>query len=470
MKFKLLPSPPRLPFIGHLHCLGSLPHRSLRALSQKYAPIMLLHLGVNPTLVVSSAKMAREIMKTHDAIFSDRPTIKGAKEVVYGGKDVAFAPYGEYWRQMKKICVTDLLSVKRVLQSFRYVREEEITDMVNNIKGLCLLGMDVKIGDLLAGVTNNIISRATFGKRLEGRERTELIKEMVGQFGMFSFEDLFPSLGWIDGLTGLSSRMRKTARALHNLLDEVIEEHMQFLKTDAQDDRKDMVDLLLKVENDPTLGVEFTRDSHRAVLTNMLTGGTESISTTLEWIMAELLTHPNVMNKLQNGVRRIVGTKGRIDEDDISQMDYVKCVIKESLRLHPPTALSLPRVSTTSTYIEGYHIPAKTRVIVNIWAICRDPKAWDRPNEFIPERFANSLVDYKGAHFEFIPFGAGRRICPGIAFSIASLESILTNLIYWFDWEYTSGANRMDVNKSERSGISVHLKHPLVLVPRSHFA
>ncbi|KAL5728387.1 hypothetical protein ACHQM5_001479 [Ranunculus cassubicifolius] len=203
------------------------------------------------------------------------PTIKGAKEFVYGGKDVAFAPYGEYWRQMKKICVTDLLSVKRV-QSFRYVREE-ITDMVNNIKGLCLLGMDVKIGDLLAGVTNNIISRATFGKRLEGRERTELIKEM-----------------------------------------------------------------------------------------DMVTGGTKSISTTLEWIMAELLIHPNVMNKLQEGVRRIVGTKGRIDEDDISQMDYVKCVIKESPRLHSPTALSLPRVSTTSTDIEGYHIPAKTRVIVNI--------------------------------------------------------------------------------------------------------
>ncbi|KAL5727845.1 hypothetical protein ACHQM5_000990 [Ranunculus cassubicifolius] len=145
-------------------------------------------------------------------------------------------------------------------------------------------------------------------------------------------------------------------------------------------------------------------------------------------------------------------------------MDYLKCVIKESLRLHPPLVLSLPRVSTAGIDIEGYHIPAKTRVLVNLWGICRDPKAWDRPDEFIPERFKNNLVDYKGVHFEFIPFGAGRRVCPGITFSITSVESIIANLIYWFDWELTG-----DIDTTESSGLSAHLKHPLVLVPSSHF-
>ncbi|KAL5727994.1 hypothetical protein ACHQM5_001126 [Ranunculus cassubicifolius] len=467
LKYKLPPSPPRFPVIGHLHYLGTLPHRSLRALSHKYGPLMLLHLGVTPTLVVSSAKMARELMKTHDIIFSDRPNTKAAKE--FGGKGVIFAPYGEYWRQMKKICVIDLLSVKKV-QSFRYVRDEEIKDMVKNIKELCLLEKNVNLGDLIVGVTNNIISRAALGKRLEGKERIVLIKETNDLFEAFNFEDLFPGCGWIDVFTGITRKLKKTSRALHSLLDKVINEHMASLKTNAQSDRKDMVDLLLEAENDLSLGVEFTRDGHRAVILDMFGAGTETTSTTLEWVMVELLTHPNVMNKLQDEVRRVVGTKSMIDEDDITQMDYLKCVIKESLRLHPPIALSVPRVSATSTDIEGYHIPAKTRVLINLWAICRDPKTWARPDEFIPERFLNNPVDYRGAHFEFIPFGAGRRACPGIAFGIASVESILANFIYWFDWELAGGANKIDIDTTESFGISLHLKHPLVLVPRSHFS
>ncbi|KAL5718038.1 hypothetical protein ACHQM5_010979 [Ranunculus cassubicifolius] len=468
-KFKLPPSPQRFPLIGHLHCLGMLPHRSLQALSKKFGPLMLLQLGFNPTLVVSSAEMGREIMKTHDIIFSDRPIIKAVNEFFYGGKDVSFAPYGEYWRQMRKICVTDLLSVKKV-QSFRPVRDEEISDMVNSIKESCLLKKDVNIGHLIVGVTNNLISRAALGNRVEGKEKIELIRETVNLFGAFSFGDLFHPLGWIDMLTGLNKRMRNTAKALHSLLDEVIEAHLKCPKTDAQCDKKDMVDLLLDAEKDPTLGVEFTRDGHRSVILDMFIAGTETTQTTLEWLMAELVSHPHVLNKLQDEVRRVVGTKHKINEEDIYQMEYLKCVIKEGLRLHPPIVLSMPRVTTASVEIEGYHIPAKTRVLVNIWAICRDPKTWDKPDEFIPERFLNNSVDYKGAHFEFIPFGAGRRGCPAIAFSIASLESILANLVYWFNWESIGGQDKMDIDTSEAFGITVTLKHPLLLAPSFHFS
>ncbi|KAF9615901.1 hypothetical protein IFM89_027022 [Coptis chinensis] len=209
---KLPPAPPKLPIIGHLHCLGTLPHRSLEALSRKYGSLMLLHLGYTPTLVVSSADMGREIMKTHDGIFANRPITTAAKEFLYGGKDVAFAPHGEYWRQVRKMCVIDLLSVKRV-RSFRFVRDEEIRNMAHKIKQACDMRRDVNLSDLIAGVTNNVISRVALGRSFEGEhgrsEYSELTKDVMQLFGKFSMEDMFPSLGWVDVLTGLKRKNEK---------------------------------------------------------------------------------------------------------------------------------------------------------------------------------------------------------------------------------------------------------------------
>ncbi|KAL5718050.1 hypothetical protein ACHQM5_010989 [Ranunculus cassubicifolius] len=469
-KFKFPPSPPRLPLIGHLHCLGTLPHRSLQTLSHKYGPLMLLRFGSTPTLVVSSADMGREIMKTHDAVFSSRPVTTAVKEFVYGGKDVVFAPSGEYWRQMRKICVTDLLSVKRV-QSFQYVRDEEVTIMVSKIKESCISKKDVNLRDLTAAVTNNIISRVTAGGSLEKKNGAKLMKEVVDHFGGFSVEDLFPSLGWVDVLTGLTGRMRKTSKAANLLLDEVIEEHLMAREKDAnaKNDRKDLVDLLLEWENNTTLGIEFTRENIRSVILDMFAAGTETTYGTVEWAMAALFNHPNVMNKVQEEIRLVVGTKSKVDEEDLSQMEYLKCVIKETLRLYPSLVLSIPRVSTASADVDGYHIPAKTNVIINLWAISRDPKVWDRPDEFIPERFMNNSVDFKGNHFEFIPFGAGRRGCPGLSFGTIAVESILANLLYWFDWELARSSNKGYIDMTEVFGLSMRLKYPLHLAPISHF-
>ncbi|PIA51607.1 hypothetical protein AQUCO_01100449v1 [Aquilegia coerulea] len=407
---KVPPSPPKLPLIGHLHHLGSLPHQSLRALSLKYGPLMLLHLGYTPTLVVSSAKMGREIMKTHDVVFSTRPITTAVKEFLYSGKDVAFAPLV---------------------------------------------------------ITNNIISRVALGRSLEEKSvGAKLTKDVMEHFGVFSVGDMFPSLGWIDELTGLKRRMRKTSSAMHRFLDEVVEEHLTSKKEGAQADKKDLVDLLLESEKDPTLGVEFTRENLRAVIMDMFVAGTDTTYTTLEWAMAELVNHPVAMKKVQEEVRKVIGNTTMVNESDTSKMDYFNCVIKETLRMHPALVLSLPRVSTSSSVIEGYQIPDKTRVIVNLWAICRDPEVWDKPNEFIPERFMNNLIDFRGKDFEFIPFGAGRRGCPGLTFGLMSVEAILANLLYWFDWELNGGATKIDM--TEAFGLSVHLEQPLRLVPKAH--
>jgi cytochrome P450 len=201
----------------------------------------------------------------------------------------------------------------------------------------------------------------------------------------------------------------------------------------------------------------------------MFVGGSDTTSTTLEWTMAELVKNPSIMKRAQEEVRRVVGKKSKIDMDDINQMDYLKCILKESLRLHPPVPLSVSRESSASVKIGGYDIPQKTRVFVNVWAIQRDPAVWDRPEEFLPERFKNNLVDLKDQNFKFIAFGGGRKGCPGLTFGVALAEYVIANLLCWFDWRLsTTDAHGEDLDMTEENGLTVFKKIPLHVVPILH--
>ncbi|KAJ8763097.1 hypothetical protein K2173_023302 [Erythroxylum novogranatense] len=455
------PSPPAVAIIGNLHQLGKLPHRSLQALSAKYGPVMLLRLGQVPTLVISSADMAREVMKTHDIIFSNRSRPTAVHFFLNGFIDVAFAPYGEYWRQTRKICVVELLSVLRV-QSFQYVRKEEVDILVNKLRVLSGNRSSVNLSQLLLEVTNNIIARCVLGRKCEGEGGK------IG-FGEF-FGDWFPCLGWIDVITGLTSRLKHTFREMDDYFNMVIEEH-KLSKNDDEtstnqviDKKEDFVDILLRVQKDGVLEFNFTIDDIKAILVDMIVGGTDTTFTTMEWVMAELLKHPSKMQKVQEEVRRVVGNKTEIEVEDINKMDYLKCVIKETLRLYPPIAFLLPRETFASAELCSFHIPPKTRVLVNAWAIQRDPKFWDNPHEFVPERFIHSSVDFKGQDFQFIPFGAGRRGCPGTAFGVAAVENVIANLIHWFDWELLHGTTFEDLDMHEVYGLTINKKVALTHV------
>ncbi|XP_022994552.1 cytochrome P450 71A1-like [Cucurbita maxima] len=195
----------------------------------------------------------------------------------------------------------------------------------------------------------------------------------------------------------------------------------------------------------------------------MFVAGSDTTAAALEWTMAELMRNPAAMKKAQEEVRTITGKKSKIEAEDIQKMEYIQFVIKESLRLHPPVPLLVPRETAADVEIDGYHIPSKTRVFVNAWKIQRDPEYWLNPNEFIPERFMdNSLVDYKGQDYEFIPFGSGRRKCPGMPFGVASFEHALANLLHWFDWKLPCGC---ELIVEEESGLTVRKKIPLLLNP-----
>lgn len=202
----------------------------------------------------------------------------------------------------------------------------------------------------------------------------------------------------------------------------------------------------------------------------MFAGGTSTTTTAMEWTMAELITHPRAMRKLQDEIRAAVGGADHVTEDHVDKVGYLKAVVKETLRLHPPVPLLVPREPPADAEILGHHVPARTQVVINSWAIGRDPATWERPDEFWPERFLDSSVDFRGQDFELVPFGAGRRGCPGIGFAMATLEMAIASLLHRFDWE-PAGGNMPGtlLDMSEVNGIAVRIKGGLPLVAKAWF-
>ena len=197
----------------------------------------------------------------------------------------------------------------------------------------------------------------------------------------------------------------------------------------------------------------------------MIIGGTDAETFAIEWAMTELIKHPRIMAKVQAEIRHVANEKVDFDEDDLMKLNYLKLVIKETLRLHPPGTLLVPRQCKETCQLLGYSIPSGARVLINAWALGRDPEYWSHAEEFIPERFEGSSIDLKGRNFEFIPFGAGRRSCPGMEFGMAVIEIVLARLLLHFDWKLPDGVKPTDVDMTEELGVVCHLKKPLSLVP-----
>lgn len=224
----------------------------------------------------------------------------------------------------------------------------------------------------------------------------------------------------------------------------------------------------MKSKKNSTDGASIRSDSIKAIILDMFSAGTDTTHTALEWTMTELLKHPEVMKKAQAEIRRITGSKISVTQDDVEKTLYLKAVIKESLRLHPPIPMLLPRESTKDVKVQGYDILAKTRVIINAWAIGRDPSSWENPEEFRPERFLESAIDFKGNDFQFIPFGAGRRGCPGTPFASSLIEITLASLLHKFNWALPGGAKPEDLDITEAPELAIHRKFPLVVIATPH--
>lgn len=464
-KKNLPPSPRKLPIIGNIHQLGSCPHRSLHALSQKHGPLMLLHFGSVATLVASSAKVAQEILKTHDLSFCSRPNLNIISILIYGCKDIAFSPYGEYWRQLKSVAVLHLLSNTRV-KSFQKVREQELGLVIGMLEKSS--GSLVDISALLFSFSNRIACKVAMGRTYDGSKLIHLLKHFFDLLTVVNVGTFIPWLRWVDRLSGLVGRAEKNAKEFDEFLESIIEEHVNNRTGDGSgsEEEQNFIDILLDVQKEKPTGFTFHRDSIKAVILDMFAGGTETTSTTMEMAISELVRNPRVMKKVQIEVTEIAQGKSMIAEEDLEKLHYLKAVIKESLRLHPPVPLLPPRISTQDVKLMGYDIPAGTQVMINAWAIGRDPDSWEEPTEFKPERFLTNPMNYKGQHFEWVPFGAGRRECPGIQFSVAIIELALANIVYKFDLELPKGVKDDELDMSEAYGIVARGKPPLMIIPK----
>ncbi|XVF02586.1 hypothetical protein REPUB_Repub04eG0187400 [Reevesia pubescens] len=468
---RLPPSPPKLPILGNLHQFGALPHSSLSQLSRKYGPVLLLQLGRIPLVVISSAEAAREVLKVNDLACCSRPPIAGAGKLTYNYLDVAFSPYSEYWRELRKICVLELFSVKSV-KSFRFVREDEVRSVMDSISLSSTSATPVNVTEKIFALTGSITFRTAFGKCFQKSDfdRTkfyELVHDAEIVAGRFSREECFPGVGWIlDRVNGHHKRVERVFHELDTLFQQVIDDH---LKPGRTKQNEDIIDVMLGIEKEQIEDGHawLTKNHIKALLLNMFLGGVDTSALTVNWAMAELSRKPRLMKKAQEEVRSIVGKKGRVTETDLDQLQYLKMVIKETLRLHPPAPLLIARETMSHFKINGYDIYPKTLIQINAWAIGRDPQYWKNPEEFCPERFIDNTVDFKGQHFEFLPFGAGRRGCPGIYMGTVTSELLLANLLYCFDWKLPGGMKEEDINMEESAGhsLTVSKKTPLLLVP-----
>uniref|UniRef100_A0A453CYQ6 Cytochrome P450 71D10 n=1 Tax=Aegilops tauschii subsp. strangulata TaxID=200361 RepID=A0A453CYQ6_AEGTS len=470
----LPPSPWALPVIGHLHHLaGDLPHRAMRDLARRHGPLLLLRLGGLPVVVASSADAAREVMVARDVDFATRPISRMLRlSIPDGTEGIAFAPYGDKLRQIRKICSVELFSARRV-QSFRTVREEEAGRLLLAVAAAATASDPVNLSNRLSAYAADSSVRAIIGSRFKDRDTFLMILQRgIKLFAGMSLPDLYPSSRLAMLVSRVPGQMKRYREERDAFMDAAVREHQE--NRAADDDKEGLLDVLLRIQREGQLQFPMSIDNIKSavgvrneaphswnphiyfhspwrkvvhacnvscrIVQDLFAGGSDTSATTLEWTMAELVKNPKVMGKAQDEVRRALAGQPKVTEDSLGGLNYMRLVIKEVLRLHPPAPLLLPRECMNDCRVLGFDVPKGTMVLVNAWAISRDPAHWDAAEEFIPERFERGEVDFKGADMEYTPFGAGRRMCPGMSFGLANAELALAGLLYHFDWELPGGA------------------------------
>ncbi|XP_010544458.1 PREDICTED: cytochrome P450 76C4-like [Tarenaya hassleriana] len=450
---------------GNLPFLKPDLHVYFQGLALKYGPIFKLRLGAKLAVVVTSPAVAREMFKIHDVIFANREATTTALIAVYGGGDLMLSPYGPQWRMLRKVCVHKLLT-KATLDSSNGLRHREIRQTVRYLGDRARVGSPVNIGEQMFGTILNVVTQMLWGATVLSEEREkiaaefrELVSEIVSLTSRPNISDFFPGLSRFD-LQGLAKQMRGLIQRLDRMFDPIIDQRLRMIGL-GQNDADDFLQVLLKLrEEDETTPLSL---SHvKALLMDMVLAGTETSSNTIEFAMAELISKPKIMKRVQEELDEVVGDDKRVEEHHISELPYLLAVVKESLRLHPVAPILFPHRSSQTTVIAGYTIPKDTTVFFNMWAIQRDPSLWDDPLEFNPDRFLDKSFEFNGEDCSYLPFGSGRRICAGIALAERTVLYNLATLLHLFDWEAPGGH---ELVIEEKFGTALRLKNPLVAVP-----
>ncbi|CAL5074094.1 unnamed protein product [Urochloa decumbens] len=474
--YNLPPGPKPWPIIGNMNLMGELPHRSIHDLSKRYGPLMQLRFGSLPVVIAASAETAKSILKTHDAAFSDRPRFAVGRYTAYDCSDILWSQYGAYLRQARRICAAELFSAKR-LESFEHVRAEEVRVMLRDLRGAASGGRAVRLRDQLQMLTLGVISRIVLGRKYVEEEAAEAasssppvvtpagFRAMVDEFfelhGVFSIGDFVPWLDWLD-LQGYVGRMKKMSATFDRFLEHVLDAHKERRRLEGERFvARDMVDVLLQLADDPSLEVPLSRDNVKAITQDLIIGATDTSANTMEWALSELLKNPKILAMATKELNRVIGLDRLATEQDLPDLPYIEAILKETMRVHPAAPMLAPHLAREDVCVDGYDILAGTTVFINVWGIGRDPAVWDVPEEFRPERFLECKIDMKGQDFELLPFGSGRRMCPGYSLALRVMALGLANLIHGFVWRLPEGVTAEELSMEETFLLAVPRKFPL---------
>ncbi|KAF3448446.1 hypothetical protein FNV43_RR09159 [Rhamnella rubrinervis] len=464
---KLPPGPKPLPIIGNLHQLGDKPHRSLADLARIHGPLMTLKLGRVTTVVVSSAAMAKEILQTHDKSFSNRTIPDAIRALQHDSIGMPWIPVSTPWRTLRKICNTQLFAAK-VLDANQNLRRTKVQDLLAHVTKSSLIGEAIDIGSAAFTTTVNLLSNTIFSVDLAdpsseiAREFKDTVCSIMEVAGKPNLADFFPLLRKVDP-HGIRRQMTKEFEKVIDLLDRMINERLELRKLPGSIRHNDVLDTLLDITEENKEEINRTQILH--LLLVLFVAGTDTTASTFQWAMAELLRDPETLSKARAELEQIIGKGNPVEESHISRLPYLQAIVKETFRLHPAIPLLLPRKAEEDVEIGGFVVPKGAKVIVNAWAIGRDPSTWEDPNSFKPERFMGSEIDVKGKSFELIPFGGGRRICPGLPLATRMLHLMLGSLVHSFDWKLDDEIKPEDLNMEDKFGISLEMAQPLRAVP-----
>ncbi|RZC52739.1 hypothetical protein C5167_021173 [Papaver somniferum] len=519
---KLTPaSPPEVagawPIVGHLPQLnGSTPlFKILADMSDKYGPIFIARFGMYPTLVISSWEMSKECFSTNDRLFATRPPSAAGKylaEAMFG-----FSPYGPYWREVRKIATLHLLSHKRLefLKPNRYLEIDncmtrlydcwmERDNLIKQNGRSTTSSVKVDMSQVFSELSLNVVLKMIVGKTLftkknknkedytkEEEEGQKLHKSILKFFelaGVSVASDTLPFLGWLD-VDGQTKQMKRLSREMNLIVSKWLEEHqekkrLQTLESDGAEreanDHKnhDFMDVLMSVldEEKEDLFFGYNRDTViKGTCLNLILAASDTTSVTLTWALSLVLTNPSVLKMAQDELDTEVGKERNVEGHDIDGLVYLQAIVKETLRLYPPGPLSVPHEATEDCIVGGYEVKKGTRLLVNLWKLQRDARVWSNPLEFKPERFLpetvggfggeTAYIDFRGQHYEYTPFGSGRRGCPGIDFGLQTLHMALARLLHAFDFDTDRG---FVIDMTEGPGFTMPKVTPLEvhLIPR----
>ncbi|KAG9452445.1 hypothetical protein H6P81_005349 [Aristolochia fimbriata] len=479
----LPPGPRGLPLLGYLPFVRPDLHRFYAELAHAYGPIFSLRLGTKLCVVVSSPSLAKEIFKEQDTIFANPDAPVSGLIMGHGGSDIVWTPYGPRWRLVRKICVREVMASSRLDATYR-IRRREVRDMVHDLYHHHKEGTPVDITETAFVTALNVISSMIWGGRLQGEEKLRVgseFRRVVGDIVMLlakpNVSDFFPLLARFD-LQGVARETKSKIQWLDRIIDPMIVERLKIewgqnkSQSSTQLHDPDILQTLVHIYKEGISDSEMslTLNQIKGLIMNLVIGGTDTVSTTIEWTMAQMMKQPEIMRRAQKEVDQVVGLHQTVEEFHLHELRYLKAVVKEVLRLYSVAPILSPRSPSQTSILGGYTIPEGAQIIVNAWAIHRDPLSWEDPLEFRPERFLTNdhiskpflNISPINHDFRYIPFGSGRRMCVGIPLGERMILLLLATLLHSFDWQLPQGT---ELDMFEKFGIAMKKVVPLAVVP-----